>query len=155
MELRPEYLVFLKWCIGLRDRSAGGRTRVCWRALKAQWTSDPAFDASINVKSLSSMGIVTMVKMNPGQSGTRVKVGKLRKANSGGSSSESSDGETEQAAISEGRPASRTAAADSPAAPTVAGGALSRKKETIRSSLNRSEIACIWRLLIWGLVSQA
>ncbi len=51
-----------------------------------------------------------MVKMSTGQSGTRVKVGKRRIANSGGSSSESSDGKTEQAAISEGRPASRTAA---------------------------------------------
>ena len=51
------------------------------------------------------------------------------------------------------RPASP--AAESPVVPTVAGSALSRKKETIRSSLNRSEIARSWRLLIAGLVSQA
>jgi metal-sulfur cluster biosynthetic enzyme len=124
MELRPELSVFLQWCIGLRDRSARDRTRVSWKALTEQWISAPAFDPSINVKSISSMGIVTASKINTvkkiekeescrlsrrvGQSGTRAKVGKRRRANSGGSSGESSDGgmEPEQAELPEGRPVS-------------------------------------------------
>jgi hypothetical protein len=121
MELRPEHSVFLEWCIGLRDRKARGRTRITWKALKEQWTSDPAFDPSINVKSISSMGIVTVSKINTDKeikkeetcrSGTQGNVGKRRRANSDGSSGESSDGdmEPEQAAIPEGRPASRPAA---------------------------------------------
>ncbi len=66
MELRPESLVFLQWCISLRDRSARDHTQVSWKALMEQWNSAPEFDPGINVKSLHSMGIVTIAKTRPG-----------------------------------------------------------------------------------------
>jgi hypothetical protein len=64
MELRPELSVFLQWCISLRDRSAREHTQVSWKTLMEQWNAAPGFDPGINVKSLSSMGIFAINKMN-------------------------------------------------------------------------------------------
>ena len=64
MELRPELSVLLQWCISLRDRSARDHTQVSWKTLMEQWNAAPGLDLGINVKSLSSMGIVTINTMN-------------------------------------------------------------------------------------------
>jgi hypothetical protein len=112
MELRPEYSAFIQFCIGLRDGSAEGRgrRRVSWKSMAAQWELAPAFDPSINLRSMTSSGIINMNKINPvgeikkeetcrlsgpgGQSEARRKVRKRRRAISGGSHGESSDGDT-------------------------------------------------------------
>jgi hypothetical protein len=110
MKLRPEFSALIQFCIGLRDGSTGGRgrRRVAWKSLAAQWELSPAFDPSINLKSMNSMGIVNMNKINPvGE--IKKEVGKRRRAISGGSHGESSDGDT--GALAEGRPASTRMAA--------------------------------------------
>ena len=64
MELRPDYGVFLRWCMNWCVSRRGQKEKLTRTEMEDAWTSAVEYDGRINLTSLYTMGIVSAAKLN-------------------------------------------------------------------------------------------
>jgi hypothetical protein len=119
LEVRPDYREFLHWCMNWCVSRRKYGSRLSRNDLQAAWQAADEFDASINLTSLYSMGIVSVAKLNDAMHGSAVRSPPRRRrdggAAAGAATSRRGGGSRRGAAVSAaGSPLSSDAESDGP-----------------------------------------
>ena len=73
MELRPDYGVFLRWCMNWCVSRRGQKEKLTRTEMEDAWTSAVEYDGRINLTSLYTMGIVSAAKLNETMHGSAAR----------------------------------------------------------------------------------